>query len=115
MRKEAVAEFLKKANVDWKVVEKLLKKSKLIELEYEGKNITCENFTVSPHKSEICKTEDLVMKKDQTTTLALIFADVRYLSAKEKIMKDCSGKKSKSFISLYPASFISAIKVSLGT
>jgi wyosine [tRNA(Phe)-imidazoG37] synthetase (radical SAM superfamily) len=37
MRKEAVAEFLKKANTDWKVIEKLLKESKLIELEYEGK------------------------------------------------------------------------------
>ncbi len=36
MRKEAVAESLKKANADWKVVEKLLKESKLIELEYEG-------------------------------------------------------------------------------
>ncbi|MGC8896586.1 MAG: radical SAM protein [Candidatus Bathyarchaeia archaeon] len=37
MRKEAVAELLKKANADWKVVEKLLMESKLIELEYEGK------------------------------------------------------------------------------
>ena len=79
------------------------------------KNITCKSFTVNPHKSEICKIEDLVMKKDQITTLALIFADLRYLSAKEKIMNDCSGKKSKFFISLYPASFISAVKVSLGT
>jgi len=33
----------------------------------------------------------------------------------EKIMKDCSGKKSKSFSSRYPASFISAIMVSFGT
>jgi len=49
---------LKKANADWKVVEKLLKESKLIELEYEGKNITCKNFTVNPYKSEICKAED---------------------------------------------------------
>jgi hypothetical protein len=37
MRKEAVTEFLKKANADLKVVEKLLKENKLIELEYEGK------------------------------------------------------------------------------
>ncbi len=37
MRKEAVVEFLKKANADWKLIEKLLKESKLIELEYEGK------------------------------------------------------------------------------
>jgi wyosine [tRNA(Phe)-imidazoG37] synthetase (radical SAM superfamily) len=57
MRKEAVAEFLKKANADWEVVEKLLKENKLIELEYEGKNITCENFKVNSHKSEICRTE----------------------------------------------------------
>ena len=35
MRKEAVTEFLKKANADWKVVEKLLKENKLLELEYE--------------------------------------------------------------------------------
>lgn len=37
MRKEAVTEFLKKANANWGVVEKLLKKNKLIELEY-GEN-----------------------------------------------------------------------------
>ncbi|HEX68954.1 MAG TPA: radical SAM protein [Candidatus Bathyarchaeota archaeon] len=37
MRKEAVTEFLKKANADWEVVEKLLKESRLIELGYEGK------------------------------------------------------------------------------
>ncbi|MEM3873519.1 MAG: radical SAM protein [Candidatus Bathyarchaeia archaeon] len=37
MRKEAVVEFLKKANADWKVIEKLLRENKLIELEYEGK------------------------------------------------------------------------------
>jgi len=36
MRKEAVKEFLKKANTDWRVIEKLLKEDKLIELEYEG-------------------------------------------------------------------------------
>lgn len=37
MRKEAVDEFLKKANADWKVIEKVLKENKLIELEYERK------------------------------------------------------------------------------
>jgi len=37
MRKEALAEFLKKANANWDLVEKLLKENKLIELEYEGK------------------------------------------------------------------------------
>jgi len=36
MRKEAVEEFLKKANADWRVIEKLLEEDKLIELEYEG-------------------------------------------------------------------------------
>ena len=36
MRKEAVEEFLKKANTDWRVIEKLIEQDKLIELEYEG-------------------------------------------------------------------------------
>lgn len=36
MREEAVVEFLKKARADWKVIEKLLKENKLIELEYGG-------------------------------------------------------------------------------
>jgi wyosine [tRNA(Phe)-imidazoG37] synthetase (radical SAM superfamily) len=36
MRKEAVEEFLKKANADWRFIEKLLKEDRLIELEYEG-------------------------------------------------------------------------------
>jgi len=35
MRKEAVEEFIKKANADWRVIEKLLEEDKLIELEYE--------------------------------------------------------------------------------
>ncbi len=37
MREEAVREFLRKANADWSVVEKLLREGKLIELEYNGK------------------------------------------------------------------------------
>jgi wyosine [tRNA(Phe)-imidazoG37] synthetase (radical SAM superfamily) len=37
MREDAVREFLKKANADWSVVEKLLNEGKLIELEYNGK------------------------------------------------------------------------------
>lgn len=57
MRKEAVAEFLKKANADWKVVEKLLKENKLIELEYEGKKYYMRKLHSEPHKSEICRTE----------------------------------------------------------
>ncbi len=37
MREDAVKEFLRKANADWSVVEKLLREGKLIELEYSGK------------------------------------------------------------------------------
>jgi wyosine [tRNA(Phe)-imidazoG37] synthetase (radical SAM superfamily) len=36
MRKEATIEFLKKADADWRVIERLLTEGKLIELEYEG-------------------------------------------------------------------------------
>jgi len=36
MRRGAVKEFLKKANADWHVIEKLLKEDKLVELEYKG-------------------------------------------------------------------------------
>jgi wyosine [tRNA(Phe)-imidazoG37] synthetase (radical SAM superfamily) len=36
MRKEAVKEFLKKANTDWHVIKRLLEEDKLVELEYEG-------------------------------------------------------------------------------
>ena len=35
MREEAVEEFLKKANADWHVIEKLLEEDRLIELEYQ--------------------------------------------------------------------------------
>ena len=37
MRQEAVMEFLKKANTDWGVIEKLIKDGRLLELEYEGR------------------------------------------------------------------------------
>ena len=37
MRKEAVEEFLKKANAEWRVVGELLHENLLVELEYEGK------------------------------------------------------------------------------
>ena len=37
MREDAVKEFLRKANADWSVVEKLLHGGRLIELEYDGK------------------------------------------------------------------------------
>ncbi len=36
MRKEAVKEYLKKANAGWRVIEKLLEEDKLVELGYEG-------------------------------------------------------------------------------
>ncbi len=36
MRKEAVLEFLRKANADWSVIEELLREGELIELAYEG-------------------------------------------------------------------------------
>jgi len=36
MRKEAVKEFLKRANANWQTIEKLLREGKLVELEYEG-------------------------------------------------------------------------------
>jgi wyosine [tRNA(Phe)-imidazoG37] synthetase (radical SAM superfamily) len=35
MRKEAVKEFLRKANADWQIIEKLLRENKIIELDYE--------------------------------------------------------------------------------
>lgn len=37
MREDAVREFLRKANADWSIIEKLIRENKLIELEYEGK------------------------------------------------------------------------------
>jgi wyosine [tRNA(Phe)-imidazoG37] synthetase (radical SAM superfamily) len=37
MRKEAVEEFLKKANADWQIIEELLRENKIMELEYKGK------------------------------------------------------------------------------
>ena len=36
MRREAVENLLRKANTDWRVVEKLIKEGKLIQMEYEG-------------------------------------------------------------------------------
>jgi wyosine [tRNA(Phe)-imidazoG37] synthetase (radical SAM superfamily) len=36
MRREAVKEFLRKANADWTVIENLLREGKLVELVYEG-------------------------------------------------------------------------------
>jgi len=36
MRKEAVEELLKRANAGWQIIQKLLQRGKLVELEYEG-------------------------------------------------------------------------------
>jgi len=38
MREEAVKQYLKKANADWRVITDLIKKGALIELKYQGKN-----------------------------------------------------------------------------
>lgn len=37
MREEAILEFLKKADTDWRVIEKLIKDGNLIELKYQGR------------------------------------------------------------------------------
>ncbi|MEM2885526.1 MAG: radical SAM protein, partial [Thermoproteota archaeon] len=44
MRKQAVEEFLKKANEDWQLVDKLLRESKLAEVEYGGDKYYVKNF-----------------------------------------------------------------------
>jgi len=36
MRQEAVIEFLRKANADWHLIERLLEENKIVELEYQG-------------------------------------------------------------------------------
>lgn len=36
MRQEAVSEFLRKANSDWLLIERLLEENKIVELEYQG-------------------------------------------------------------------------------
>jgi len=53
MRKEAVKEFLKKANANWRVIEKLLKEDKLIELEYEGNKYYMRRLLVEEKLSNI--------------------------------------------------------------
>lgn len=45
MRKEAIEEFLKKANKDWSIIEELLHENKLVELEYEGNIYYMQKFT----------------------------------------------------------------------
>lgn len=37
MREDGVSEFLKKANSDWNVIEKLIEKNKLVKVEHDGK------------------------------------------------------------------------------
>jgi wyosine [tRNA(Phe)-imidazoG37] synthetase (radical SAM superfamily) len=56
MRKEAVEEFLKKANADWRIIRKLLKEGKLREVEYEGNTYYTRQLLVSKKKK---------IKKDQ--------------------------------------------------
>jgi len=48
MREEAVKEFLRKANADWRVIKTLLEENKLVKLEYEGhkyymRKLPCRN------------------------------------------------------------------------
>jgi len=47
MRKEAVEEFLKKADADWQTIEKLLGEGRLVELEYKGNTYYTRRFTGS--------------------------------------------------------------------
>jgi wyosine [tRNA(Phe)-imidazoG37] synthetase (radical SAM superfamily) len=47
MREEAVKKFLKKADADWQIVEKLLVQNKLKELEYEGKTYYLRKLPVN--------------------------------------------------------------------
>jgi wyosine [tRNA(Phe)-imidazoG37] synthetase (radical SAM superfamily) len=44
MRKEAIIELLKKAGADWHVVEELLQRGELIEIEYEGEKYYIRKF-----------------------------------------------------------------------
>ena len=48
MREAAIAEFLKKAHADWKVVERLLKEGKLAALEYEGNRYYVKKLEQKP-------------------------------------------------------------------
>lgn len=47
MRKEAVEEFLKKAEADWQIIEKLLGEGRFVELEYEGNTYYMRRFPCS--------------------------------------------------------------------
>ena len=44
MNKEAVTRFLKKANLDWSVINELLNQNKVIEVEYNGEKYYQRNF-----------------------------------------------------------------------
>ena len=44
MREEGVKELLKKADADWKIIKKLIKEGKLIEVEYQGKKYYMRKF-----------------------------------------------------------------------
>lgn len=46
MRKDAVEQFLRKANSDWSIVQKLIDKKEIIELEYDGKTFYIKNVSI---------------------------------------------------------------------
>lgn len=53
MREEAIIEFLRKADTDWRVIEKLIKDGSLIELEYQGKKFYMRKFPRHTRNSQV--------------------------------------------------------------
>jgi wyosine [tRNA(Phe)-imidazoG37] synthetase (radical SAM superfamily) len=64
MRKEAVEKFLKKANVDWRIIRKLLRKGKIREVEYEGNTYYMRQLLVS-NKVRVKKVKNLFRKQNR--------------------------------------------------
>ena len=44
MRKETINEFLKKAQVDWSIIERLIHENKLVEIQYKNKQYYVRKF-----------------------------------------------------------------------
>ena len=53
MREEAVIEFLKKADADWGVIEKLIEEGNLIELEYQGRKFYMRRLPRHTRNSQV--------------------------------------------------------------
>ena len=51
MREDAVMEFLRKADADWDIIEKLVKDSRLVELEYEGRRFYLRELSHQSNRS----------------------------------------------------------------